>query len=586
MLGLIANDSRAKLDPGRVGLRVHNLPEDMSNELRCGVAGFVDGLGRVINSYRFTPKDGVGRVGMIIIANSTPTVSKSTCYGGRVHFIAEELPASASREQARHDDAFQRRVDDLLRQPGALPPESLGPVMLYFMYNRDAFDVELMPRPDNATAARRDKDETRTFESVKPRFRLDQVVLNEGAIKEIRLALATLEHRHVLYEAWGFREVEPRPKAIVNLYGPPGTGKTMTAHAIAGELGRTIVVLSYADIESKFVGEAPRNLVAAFGAAAREGAVLFFDEADSFLGKRIDNISTSSDQAVNALRSQMLMLLDDHEGVVIFSTNLIKNYDRAFESRIFKHIELGLPDEGARARIVRALVPPSVPLEVEETLSETVLTDLARLSDGFSGRDIKNAILESLTRVLSEGRVRVTTADFMAAFECSKEAQKSLRDARRGHALPDPVALTEKIKKLYGFDELAQEKLSVAVHAAFADGAMTHDQWRLLDRKANDYKIPFVIPDRPPGSSALGTLVESLREPKDRRDAIGLVLEVLVARGSLGSGAEGFLRDLGRRMGKLEAAIDELVRLARVSLEHNELRRMMEDDLDGHPAPA
>ena len=66
--------------------------------------------------------------------------------------------------------------------------------------------------------------------------------------------------------------------------------------------------------------------------------MLFFDEADSFLGKRIQNVSSSSDQAINSLRSQMLILLEDFEGVVVFATNLADNYDKAFESRICKHI--------------------------------------------------------------------------------------------------------------------------------------------------------------------------------------------------------------------------------------------------------
>lgn len=72
---------------------------------------------------------------------------------------------------------------------------------------------------------------------------------------------------------------------------------------------------------------------------------MFFDEADSFLGKRIQNVNQSADQALNSLRSQMLILLEEHSGVVIFATNLVSNFDKAFQSRILKHIKFDLPNE-------------------------------------------------------------------------------------------------------------------------------------------------------------------------------------------------------------------------------------------------
>ena len=60
----------------------------------------------------------------------------------------------------------------------------------------------------------------------------------------------------------------------------------MAAHCIADALGRKIVIANFAEIESKYVGDSPKNLENIFKTAARENAVLFFDEADSFLGKR------------------------------------------------------------------------------------------------------------------------------------------------------------------------------------------------------------------------------------------------------------------------------------------------------------
>jgi len=250
-----------------------------------------------------------------------------------------------------------------------------------------------------------------------PKYNLDQVILNEDLEKEIKKSLIILEKRELIYNKWGFAEIEPSPKAILNFYGPSGTGKTMTAHAIANFLNIKIMALNYADIESKFVGDAPKNLVRAFEIAGNENALLFFDEADSFLGKRITNISSSSDQAVNSLRSQLLILLEDFEGVVIFATNLVSNYDKAFESRIFKHLKFDLPDKEGRKKIISKSIPNRVPFDGNVSLTDDQLDTLSDISDGLSGRHIKNAILNALTNAALSGNEFLTYDDFFQSFE-------------------------------------------------------------------------------------------------------------------------------------------------------------------------
>ena len=174
---------------------------------------------------------------------------------------------------------------------------------------------------------------------IEPKYNMSQIILNDSTFEEIQKVSTLIKNIQKIHYDWGFSEIDPVPRCIVNFYGPPGTGKTMSAHIIASELNTKILPLNYSDIESKFVGDAPKNLVQAFEIAKRENCLLFFDEADSFLGKRITNVSSSSDQAVNSLRSQMLILLESFNGVVIFATNLHENYDSAFESRILRHIK-------------------------------------------------------------------------------------------------------------------------------------------------------------------------------------------------------------------------------------------------------
>ena len=166
-------------------------------------------------------------------------------------------------------------------------------------------------------------------------------------------------------------------------------------------LDKPLLALNYSEIESKYVGDAAKNLKKAFDTATELGAVMFFDEADSFLGKRIENVSHGSDQALNSLRSQMLILLEEFEGVVLFATNLVTNFDKAFESRILDHIKLELPNKEARAAIIDKMLPSKMPLDHRFTQEE--LLEASDLIDGFAGREIKNAILTMLLDKASLG---------------------------------------------------------------------------------------------------------------------------------------------------------------------------------------
>lgn len=232
------------------------------------------------------------------------------------------------------------------------------------------------------------------FIPIKPRYNFSQIILEDSIRKEIFDAVKVIECKELIYNDWGFSEVDPVPRSILNFYGEPGTGKTMCAHAIANHLGKNILALNYSEIESKYVGEAPKNLQKAFDIAKTTDSVLFFDEADSFLGKRIENVTQGADQALNSLRSQMLIQLEEFSGVVLFATNLVTNFDPAFESRILKHIRFELPNLEARAAIIKKMIPSRLPTNKPFTDEEYI--EGSKLIEGFSGREIKGAILDLL----------------------------------------------------------------------------------------------------------------------------------------------------------------------------------------------
>ncbi len=266
-----------------------------------------------------------------------------------------------------------------------------------------------------------------TFLPQVPRYSFEQIILPEETKNRILSDLNSIKCQDLIYNQWGFSEVESKPKSIVNFFGPPGTGKTMCAHAIAMNLGKPLLALNYSEIESKYVGDAAKNLKKAFDTATELGAVMFFDEADSFLGKRIENVSQGSDQALNSLRSQMLILLEEFEGVVLFATNLVTNFDKAFESRILDHIKLELPNREARAAIIDKMLPSKMPLEHRFTQEE--LLEASDLIEGFAGREIKNAIL---TMLLDKASLNLenplfTMDDLKTALSKKKEQIEKLK---------------------------------------------------------------------------------------------------------------------------------------------------------------
>ncbi|MCL6591952.1 MAG: ATP-binding protein [Firmicutes bacterium] len=351
------------------------------------------------------------------------------------YYISYNFPDKINKNQDVKDSVFRAKLDHLLKNYEFVD-DNIKSVKAIILYNTD-FDQVNMGKSSEAALSKvgsnnngvknNNEEGLVFFEALPPKYNFDQVILNDPIKTNIIKTINLILKQDIIYEQWGFKEVDPQPRAVLNFYGPSGTGKTMTAHAIASYLGLKILSLNYSQIESKYVGDAPKNLVRAFETAQKENAVLFFDEADSFLGRRIANISTSSDQAVNSLRSQMLILMENFTGIVLFASNLITNYDKAFETRIFEHIKFDLPDAKNREKIIKVTIPSRVPLE--SPLTDEEMAELVLISEGFSGRDIKNAVLKALSNAVFENRDFVNYNDFKTMFENVKTIKKELEDA-------------------------------------------------------------------------------------------------------------------------------------------------------------
>jgi SpoVK/Ycf46/Vps4 family AAA+-type ATPase len=237
------------------------------------------------------------------------------------------------------------------------------------------------------------------YEIRTPRTTLEgDLILDAETRRMFEEAIGAMRHHKTIYTDWGFGEVDPTGRNLVlNLYGPPGTGKSLAAEALAGTLGRQYVHIGISELESKYVGETAKNITAAFQCAASEGALLFFDEADTLLGARLSSVTQGIDNEINAMRSTLLIELERFEGIVVFATNFAKNYDNAFVSRIRYHIEFRLPDLDARTRLWQRLLVRGVPLAEDR---DALIARCADASDGLSGREIRTALRTAFPRAL------------------------------------------------------------------------------------------------------------------------------------------------------------------------------------------
>ena len=329
-------------------------------------------------------------------------------------------------EEGVQHNLLKATVDNILKSLD----DSCELVEFVFYVGFSVSDFEKMMNKKNIPGA--EGENRLSVSPTEPKYSLSQIVLPEETADQIKDVISLLKNIDKIYYDWGFVDIDPVPRSIVNFWGPPGTGKTMTAHAIANEMNKKIMVLNYADIESKYVGEAPKNLIAAFDKAEKEDSVIFFDEADSFLGKRITNISSGSEQAINSLRSQMLMKLEEFRGIVFFATNLHENYDKAFESRILKHIEFKLPNLEARKAIIAGKLPTRAPYspDVKDEngeINDELLTQLSESIEGFSGREIKNCILNALVKVAGCDGATISSETLIESFREKKEEVEALK---------------------------------------------------------------------------------------------------------------------------------------------------------------
>ena len=247
-----------------------------------------------------------------------------------------------------------------------------------------------------------------------PDTKIADMVLAE--ILEKRLARVVREHRAV--RSIRSKGLSPRRKLL--LVGKPGTGKTLTASALAGELGLPLFVVRLDGLITKFMGETSAKLRLIFDAMNQTRGVYLFDEFDSIGSER--GLSNDVGEIRRVVNSFLQMVeRDESDSLIIAATNHIDLLDRALFRRFDDIIEFDRPDE---ARINELLKRRLAGFKTKGVR----WADIARIALGLSYADIVRAVEDAIKTVLIEERDIISHADIMAGVRERKAILTGSRD--------------------------------------------------------------------------------------------------------------------------------------------------------------
>ncbi|AEA63677.1 AAA family ATPase [Burkholderia gladioli] len=217
-------------------------------------------------------------------------------------------------------------------------------------------------------------------QEVRTRYRFDDIVLPDETRDWLLEVLHYARNRHQVVEGWGFdaKHLASRNLSVL-FHGPSGTGKTMAASIIANELNLGLFRIDLASIVSKYIGETEKQLAQLFDQAEAMNVVLFFDEAEGLFAKRTDT-RDAHDRYANLQTGYLLQRIETYQGIVILSTNLLQNIDKAFLRRFRFIVEYPFPSEAQRLALWRNAFPAATPLG--DDLDFALLAERAPLSGG------------------------------------------------------------------------------------------------------------------------------------------------------------------------------------------------------------
>ena len=265
-------------------------------------------------------------------------------------------------------------------------------------------------------------DQQDIFELVDSETSLDDVVLHEKTEETLQNLMRQVDKEVISrLVKWGVKDKKSGIDARIIFYGAAGTGKTMTAYSLAKSLKRQVLAFDCSKILSMYVGESEKNVRKIFDTfydlceKTKTEPILLLNEADQFLGARSSGNITGSDQMHNQMQNIFLEQIENFRGMLIATTNLLENIDKAFSRRFNYKIEFKKPDALQRERLWKLMLPKDAPYEKD--------FDSKKLSTySLTGGQISLIVKNTAYKVAVKEEPLFTIKDFIDEIQREKDA--------------------------------------------------------------------------------------------------------------------------------------------------------------------
>ena len=265
-------------------------------------------------------------------------------------------------------------------------------------------------------------EEQDIFELIDSETDLNDVVLNETTRETLDNLMQQVDKEVVArLVKWGIKDKKSGIDARIIFYGAAGTGKTMTAYSLAKSLKRQVLAFDCSKILSMYVGESEKNVRKIFDTfyelseKTKTEPILLLNEADQFLGARSSGTITGADQMHNQMQNIFLEQIENFRGMLIATTNLLENIDKAFSRRFNYKIEFKRPNKEQREQLWELMLPEDAPYEKKFDVKELATYDL-------TGGQINLIVKNTAYKVAVREEPLFTTGDFIDEINREKDA--------------------------------------------------------------------------------------------------------------------------------------------------------------------
>ncbi|ELR72891.1 Cell division protein FtsH [Fulvivirga imtechensis AK7] len=245
------------------------------------------------------------------------------------------------------------------------------------------------------------------IEIFQPKIKLKDMIL-APSVEEPLLKLVNEQQK---WEVLRQHNLMPRRKLL--LQGPPGCGKTMTAQAIAGELGIPVFIVRLDGLISKFMGESIAKLRLIFDAMPDHRGVYLFDEFDSIGSHR--NQGQDVGEIKRVLNSFLINIeKDQSNSVIVAATNMPETLDQALFRRFDDIITYPLPN---KSEIIDTIKKNLFGFKFNERINYQML---AKEAEGLNYSDIVRACEETIKEMILRGDNKLKKSELIIAIKKRK----------------------------------------------------------------------------------------------------------------------------------------------------------------------